>query len=292
MALPVVFERRRLSAHQSAGAAAGTLPLDFDRGTRLRTVDRALSVLEFVAEAAREPSIKEVARGMGLNLSACYHLVNTLEARNYLMKGEDHRLRLGPRVATLYNGFTKAMRSERDFLTVLQDLRDETNETTILAKWDRGDVVMQQIVEGEQTLRVTGLYVGQRSPAHTRTSGKVVLAFLPVAEREEWLRKAKLVALTPNSITDRTLLRRKLEQIARNGYAIDEEEFALGICGAGAPYFLANGAVTGAVTVAAPASRFRADRQRYARAVFGCGERISRLLGYTGPYPPAAEKPV
>jgi IclR family acetate operon transcriptional repressor len=274
-----------------AGLDAGIqIAEDIDTGTRLRTVDRALSVLEFVAEAPREPSIKEVARGLGLNLSACYHVVNTLESRDYLMKGQDHRLRLGPRVATLYNGFTKALRSERDFLALLQDLRDETNETTILAKWDRGDIVMQQIVEGKQTLRVTGLYVGQRSPAHTRTSGKVVLAFLPVAERDEWLRKAKMVALTPNSITDRVILRRKLEQIARTGFAIDEEEFALGICGAGAPYFLANGVVAGAVTVAAPASRFRADRQRYARAVLGCGERISRSLGYAGAYPPTGER--
>src|SRR5947207_235121 len=105
MAFTLEFERRRLSAKAAEMDRGAIQAEDVESGTRLRTVDRALSVLEFVAEAPREPSIKEVARGLGLNLSACYHLVNTLESRAYLMKGQDHRLRLGPRVATLYNGF-------------------------------------------------------------------------------------------------------------------------------------------------------------------------------------------
>ena len=253
--------------------------------TTLQTVERALAILEYVASEPRGLSVKEIAQALHLNISICYHLTNTLIAQNYLIKGDDRRLSMGPKIAALYQAFRRNANPGRDFLPILQGLMHETRETAYLAAWDHGEVVLQALVEGRETLRVAGLHVGLRGPAHARASGKVVLAYLPEDELDAFLRRHPLTAVTGNTITDPAQLRRALADIAKAGYALDNQEFAEGVCCLAVPYFGPEGAVEGAVTVSAPVTRFFGAEPRIHEAVLRAGETISRLYGYEGPYP-------
>ncbi|HLH71000.1 MAG TPA: IclR family transcriptional regulator [Candidatus Dormibacteraeota bacterium] len=252
----------------------------------LRTAVRALSVLEWIASQRSEPSAKEVAAALDLNLTTCYHLINTLLARGYLVKGEHRRLRLGPKVAFLYQSFARTLQPARDLLPILQGLSRATDETAYLAGWERGDVVLQAVVEGPHALRVTGLYPGLRGAAHARASGKAVLAYLSRGELETFLAEHPLTPLTASTITDPARLRDALGAVARDGVAVDREEFAVGICCVAAPFFGVDGTVKGALTVSMPASRFAASQDLCRKAVRSAGEQASRMLGYGGEYPP------
>jgi len=256
-----------------------------EKGRSLRTVDRALALLEFVATSPVDPAIKEAARSLGLNLTTCYHLANTLEARGYLVKDGQGRLRIGPRVAVLHQGFVHRLQPAIDFAPVLQRLSQVTEETAYLSTWERNDAVLQAVVEGPHPVRVTGLYVGLRGDSHCRASGKAVLAYLSPAELSEFLRRHRLSKRTPNTVTEVRRLRAQLAEIAGRGYAVDDEEFALGVSCVAAPYFGPDGRVQGALTVSAPATRLPEAKDRFLEAVLQAGEEASRLLGYPGPYP-------
>jgi IclR family acetate operon transcriptional repressor len=259
-----------------------------ENGRSLRTVDRALALLEFVAMSPVDPAIKEAARSLGFNLTTCYHLVNTLEARGYLVKDGQGRLRIGPKVTVLHQGFVGRLQPARDFTPVLQRLSQAVEETAYLSTWERSDAVLQAVVEGPHPVRVTGLYVGLRGDSHCRASGKAVLAYLPPAELSEFLRGHPLTRRAPNTITGVRRLRADLAETARRGWALDDEEFAVGVACLAAPYFGPDGRVQGAFTVSAPATRLPQAKERFREAVLRAGEEASRLLGYPGPYPRTA----
>lgn len=256
-----------------------------EKGRSLRTVDRALDLLELVATSTADPAIKDAARSLGINLTTCYHLVNTLESRGYLVKDGQGRLRIGPKMAALHQGFVRRLQPVRDFTPVLQRLGEAIEETAYLSTWERGDAVLQAVVEGPHPVRVTGLYVGLRGDSHCRASGKAVLAFLPPDELSEFLRRQPLTRRTPNTITGVRRLRADLVETARRGWALDDEEFSVGVSCLAAPYFGPDGRVQGAFTVSAPATRLPQAKERFRAAVLGAGEEASRLLGYRGPYP-------
>ena len=256
-----------------------------EKGRPLRTADRALALLEFVAGSPVDPAIKDAARSLGLNLTTTYHLANTLEARGYLVKDGQGKLRIGPKVAMLHQGFVRRLQPAVDFDPVLRRLSQRTGETAYLATWERGDAVLQAVVEGAHPVRVTGLYIGLRGDSHCRASGKAVLAYLPPEELSEFLSGHPLTRRTPNTITGVRRLRADLEETARRGWALDNEEFAVGVACVAVPYFGPDGRVQGALTVSAPASRWLEAKDRFQVAVRSAGEEASRLLGYAGPYP-------
>lgn len=251
----------------------------------LGTVRKALSLLEWVARRPTAPTVREAAEDLGLNVTTCYHLVNTLSGTGYLVKGADRRLTLGPQVATLYEALHRNLQASQVCMPVVEDLRDSTGETCYLSTWDDGEVVLQLVVESPQALRVTGMYPGQRGAGYCRASGKAVLAFIAEPERERYIAEHELTRLTPNTITDPDALRAELRKIAADGYAVDREEYELGISCVGAPYFDVWRRVCGAITVSVPMYRFPDAQKEISRRVLAAGERASRLLGYAGPYP-------
>lgn len=251
--------------------------------TGLLTVRRALKLMEWIAAQRNDPTVREAATKLGFNTTTGYHLVNTLMASGYLIKGEDRRLQLGPKVPALHHAFLRRHQSSRLFLPLLQDLSRRTEETAYLSTWNQGDVVLQAVVEGSATLRVAGLYVGLRGAAYCRASGKAILAHLPVAERTAYLDKAPFRPRTPHTVTGRQPLQEILARVRARGYAVDEQEFEIGVCCLAAPYFDAEDRVAGAITVSMPSSRFRASRELLCRLTCEVARRASLLLGHRGP---------
>jgi DNA-binding IclR family transcriptional regulator len=258
---------------------------DMEDSRLLRTADRALAVLELVATSPVDLVVKDVAALLRFNLTTTYHLVNTLAARGYLVRDGRGRLRIGPKVAVLHQGFVGRLQPAVDLEPVLQRLSERTAETTYLSTWEQGDAVLQAVVEGPHPVRVTGLYVGLRGDSHCRASGKAVLAYLPPAELSDFLRTHRLTRRTPRTITGVRRLRAELTETAGRGWALDAEEFAVGVACMAAPYFGPDGRVQGALTVSAPVARLEEATERVRKAVLSAGEEASRLLGYSGPYP-------
>jgi IclR family acetate operon transcriptional repressor len=106
--------------------------------------------------------------------------------------------------------------------------------------------------------------------------GKVLLAWLPAAERERLLGGRRLERLTPASITDPRRLERELEQVRRRGFALDNEEAFPGIRCVAAPLRDREGRALAAVSVTVPAQRMGPRRQAQLKSwVMDAAARIS-----------------
>lgn len=223
----------------------------------LKTIERALHVLETVARSRDPLSIRSVSQMLDHNLSSTYNIVNTLIAASYLVKDEQGRLSIGSRVALL----NAAFRRGDDHLRLLGPLMDKvasaSEETVYLTRLVDQRVTIQAVVEGRQSLRVTGLAVGYHGAEDRRASGKAVMAFLD----DEAVNSILQVSYSDESKEEIALrferIKAPLEKVRSLGYAIDDEEFEHGICCVAAPYFGADGKVAGSLTVSAPAARSR-----------------------------------
>jgi DNA-binding IclR family transcriptional regulator len=252
----------------------------------LQTLDRGLALLEWVAAHPNESTVVRAAAGLGISRTTCYHLANTLIHRGFLYKTDGGRLLLGPAIGAIGNVFLQQARPESMLLPVITKLLGRTQETVFLTIWDGERAVCLFSMEGARHLRVSAIAPGFSGFENCRTSGKVILAFLPEDELERWLASHPLVARTPHSITDPEEFRIELAAIRARGWGFDEQEYELGVSGVGAPFFNALGRVAGAIVASVFSGRFDGSLKDSLRAaVLDAAEESSRLVGYRGPYP-------
>jgi DNA-binding IclR family transcriptional regulator len=123
--------------------------------------------------------------------------------------------------------------------------------------------------------------IGRPLPLHIGASPKILLAHLPAEERKRIIQHMELVRFTPNTITDRCELDRRLAEIRTQGYAVDEEDFEIGVYATGAPVRDHSGCVVAGVTVTTPAVRYTPQRrQELITMVVQAASRISGQMGW------------
>jgi len=117
-------------------------------------------------------------------------------------------------------------------------------------------------------------------PAHSTASGKVLLAFLPEADRQRYLAE-DLCPMTRATVTDKKVLAVELEGVRRNGYALDNGEAISGIGCVAAPIRDQDGLVVAAVSLSGMAEEVLGDQFSEAvKDVREAAAEISRTLGY------------
>jgi IclR family acetate operon transcriptional repressor len=247
--------------------------------TTLQTVERALAFLELVAASSSELTVRDVAGRLGVNLTTCYHLYNTLAAHGYLERNPDLTLRVGRQAAVLYDGYRRGFSGQRRMQEFVAELAAETTETAWLSTLTGDSVVLTAYAEGPQPVRATGLYVGLTGLEHVRSSGRAVLAHLDEERRERILQKSLSGVAPAQRAGIREALERDLAVIRERGWALDDEDYNAGIVGVAAPFFSPDGAVLGAVGVWSPAARARQSLDVLAGRLLAAAREASALFG-------------
>lgn len=247
-------------------------------GTRLQTVERALAFLEAVAAASEPILIREIANRLELNISTAYHLLNTLEQAGYVARNRDGAIRIGSKVAALFDAFTREFESSRAVWPVVRALSERTGETAYLASLNEGGVTIEYLVESHQAVRVGGLHLGLSGDEHIRASGKAILAHLPDRRREEIIERA----LTDEPRSERSVARARLDTelttVRSRGYAIDEGDFLPGVTCVAAAFFDHAGSIAGAMSLALPAERYDRKPDTYSTAIRDAARAASDVL--------------
>ncbi|GAA0728097.1 DNA-binding IclR family transcriptional regulator [Halorubrum trapanicum] len=193
--------------------------------TPLKTVLRAFDVIRILNEEG-EAQPSQVAAELGTSRATAHQYLVSLAEVGYVTQ-ENGRYDVSYRF--LETGNQKKYRSWLFHATVpaLAALHEETGEPAHLGVEEGGEWVL---LHRENERRETGLslYSGSRLPLHTNAAGKVVLTEITTDRRDEILDEKRLYASTEQSITDRDELRRELEEISTQGYAVDWNEEANG----------------------------------------------------------------
>jgi DNA-binding IclR family transcriptional regulator len=247
------------------------------RPTRIRSVARAAQILTVVAERD-ERTAKEIAAALRLPVPTCYHLLSTLVAEGLLAKDSRRQYHLGPLVGSLSDSFLRRLAAPEVLMAALHRLAEATGETALASAWRNGEITVLAAVEGNNAVRVAGLHTGYTGYGHARSAGKLLLALGPAPLRESYLRTHPLERLTRHTIVQRSRLRDELARVRERGYAVDEEEFREGVACVSAPV-VENGLVSAALTVSAPAERFRKRREEFVEAVLAAAGSVSGRSG-------------
>ena len=248
----------------------------------IQAVSHALDLLEQFHDDIDELGVTELSKRLKLHKNNVFRLLATLESRGYIEQNRvTENYRLGLKTLELGQTFIKQMGLLRQSRPVLESLVNECNETTYVAILKDFHIVYLDVVETGLTVRVVPR-VGARLPAYCTAAGKVQIAYMTDEELENYLPTKELKRFTPNTITDRDELKKKLKIIAEQGFAMDNEELDIGVRCVAAPIRDYTRRIIGAVSISGPSMRFTDERveKELIPMVKRAAEEISTKLGY------------
>ncbi|TXH57486.1 MAG: IclR family transcriptional regulator [Burkholderiaceae bacterium] len=246
---------------------------------QLSTVSKALQVLEAFSYERPVLGVSELARQLGMGKSSVHRILSTLAEQGFVVKTVDDRYRLGLKLHALGQLVVNPLELRTVARGPMERLRNECGETVHVAVLEGSDAMYVHRIESQATLR-TFSRVGRRVPAHTTSSGKVLLAFGDPAQIDVVV-AAGLPRIGPRSITTERGLRDALRTIRSDGYAVSVEENERGVVSIGAPIFGHDGACIAAVSMAGPALRMSTDQiPRLVQRVRRCALEVSQGMGF------------
>lgn len=235
-----------MSAIEKSSSPAG------DERYRIRSVERALEVLEVLADAdSNGLRLAQLAERLDSSKSTVLAVLRTLTAWGYvteLGEGRSRRYRLGLTLARLGD----QVLSQIDVLDValpwLRAMTEETGWTSRLGVLDEAFAVIIGRVDGPGIIRFQS-NLARRELPHCSAIGKALLSHLPEERVRAIVARTGLPARTSTTITDVDQLLRELAVVRAKEFAVDDEEDSEGVCCVGASVFDHRQACIGAVSV-------------------------------------------
>ncbi|MBR8640477.1 IclR family transcriptional regulator [Streptomyces tuirus] len=236
-------------------------------GLTNKSVVKGVQLLRELARHDSGATVTDLAKAVGLSRPTAFRLLNSLEQTGFVDRDEDSKYTLGWEFARLarradpYSGLVARVQP------VLDDLAETLRETvTLSVPTPPGrDLDLIAASKGDHVVGVSvGTLVGQKWPLHASSSGKILLAELTPEELAEFLPK-RLEALTRDTIVDRDVLLRELQQVREQGYSIIDNELEEGLISLSRPVRDSAGGLVAVVTVDAP--RYRFGRNRFPEAL-------------------------
>lgn len=250
--------------------------------SQVQSVDRALTILEILARHGAL-GVTEIAGELDVHKSTAFRLVGALEAHRLVEQlGERGKYRLGFGVVRLAGATTARLSLARESRPVCRRLAAELGETVNIAVLDTGAAMNVAQEQGSAAIAAQN-WIGQRTPPHATSSGKVLLAWATDGELAAIV-DGGLDRFTDNTITRRTVLRAELKVVRARGWACTEEELEIGLNAVAAPIRDDRGTVVGAISLSGPSYRVTAESfPELAEKVRAGADEISLQLGYFPP---------
>jgi DNA-binding IclR family transcriptional regulator len=242
----------------------------------IQSLARGLKILDILSQKQDGVSITELADCLGVDKGSASRLVATLASYGYAEKDEQtRRYHLGSQVVTLSRSLLTRLPLREAAKPFLRELMERTGECAHLAVPAQGQVLYIDQVESPATLRVNA-EVGTMNPQYCTALGKALLAFGDLELH------ADLKAFTPHTLTDPGKLRKNLELVREQGYAVDDEEFDLGVRCIAVPVWDFRGKVVGSMGISGPATRLTPERlPELAAIVLRVGKSLSERMSFT-----------
>ncbi len=234
---------------------ASTAPAEptHSQATLIGSVQRAMRLLESVAEHQHGAPAKQLARETGLALPTAYHLLRTLVHEGYLRR-EKGLFFLGEAAERLSS--SGAAQKRRSTVTdALARWRDSLGVPVYYAVYREGEIEVMCVSDTPANPAVEE-WADFRETGHAHAVGQCLLSQLDENARRDHLTRYPVQSLTPYTVRDGHALIRRLERIRRMEPVVERQEYALGTVCAAVPITLG----TTAATVAVSLPSHQADR--------------------------------
>lgn len=249
-------------------------------------LEKGLAILEHLALGGGK-SLNQICEELPISRTTVFSTLRNMEDLGYLEnEGGVYR--------PTFKLFSLGMQVQRQnpysdrILPELYAMRDELKHTIHLSTFVGNASILLYKLDGPGVVQFLS-FVGEMKPLHLSGGGKAILAYWPESQFEAYL-TAPLDVRTERTISTPEELRAYRAQTRRRGYALDDEEGELGVFCIGVPVFATDGVIYAGASVSMLKSATTAQMcETYVEKMLRAGERLSRKLGYTGPYPRAEE---
>lgn len=242
-----------------------------------RSVARAVDVL--IALSRGHMRLGDIAIEVGLSKPTTHRLLTSLKFKGMVLQDSlSGDYGLGPAcfrlMSAIVNGEAGLM---LDAKPVLEGLRDETMETvTVHVRAGLSRICVQEYPSPRAIRYTAGL--GATTGLHVGSAGKILLAYMPEAERESVLADLRPTAITENTVTDLGFLREELDQAIQRGFAVSHGERVPGAVGVSAPILDASGRALASLSVLGPTERLGAQLEAATERVIAAGAAIALTM--------------
>jgi IclR family transcriptional regulator, KDG regulon repressor len=244
------------------------------------SVQRAIDILNLFDKVTSELGITEIARALDLPKSTAAGLIYTLEENGYLDQNPNTRkYRLGFKLAERTGILLSQFDLRKIATPILQDLRDNCNESVNLGIRDDNDIVYIERIHGHNMLGIRS-EIGKRERIHSTALGKTIISTLPEAEIDLFLENYDFLPVTIKTITNRNKFLDELLITRQRGFALDDQENEIGGRCVAAPIFDLSGKAVAAISISVPFQRMPDSLiDHLGHQVLEAAQEISRQLG-------------
>jgi IclR family transcriptional regulator, acetate operon repressor len=216
---------------------------------------RAFHIVEEVARSETALSLTDIVRLVELPKPTVYRILTTLEESGLLIREPDGKHYVpGERLMRLCGDVLLRSPARSARHAVIEELVEQVGETCNLTIPNGNYVMYLDRVETDWPLKVN-LHAGSKVPLYASASGKLFLANMVKRTRDRFLQNTPLLKHTKNTLADYKSLETELKKIREMGYAVDNEEYLVGIACLAVPITDDNGRVVAAVATHFPTSR-------------------------------------
>lgn len=241
---------------------------------------KAFKVLETVVSAQRPLSVADLTALMDVPTPTMHRIVRLLDADRFLQREPGSRVYSpGPRLVSFALDTIRSSMRHAPRHVILERLSTGVGETCNFGMLVGNYLAYLDRVEAAWPLGLK-FEPGSRVPVHCTSMGKLLLSMLPRRRRDELLQGSALARYTENTITEGKALSHALDEIRKQGYAIDNQEFLAGVVCIAVPVRDKRGTVCAAVAVSAPQARMStAEAVVHLPAMFEAAEELGQHLG-------------
>jgi IclR family acetate operon transcriptional repressor len=253
--------RKKTAVKRGTGARArsgGARVVDKAAG-HTQALSRGLAVLEALASTDGGATLTALAERIRIPAPTAHRLLATLEAAGYVQPGTQGEWLIGVRAFRVGSAFLAHRNLVVQAFPYLKRLMEDSGETANLAVVEGGQAVFIEQVQCRELMRMSAK-LGARAPLHASGVGKAMLAAMDERGVAGALGRQGLGQFTPHTLTSRDALAAELARTRARGYAIDDEEHALGMRCVAATVFDENGEPWAALSLAGPTTRITEAR--------------------------------
>ena len=223
----------------------------------IQSVGRAIEILRCF-ENERQLGLTEISRRVGLHKSTTAGLVNTLQSYSIIEQDKQSgKYQLGIELVRLGSYVQLDLRDIGSHH--VQQIMESTGETANLMIYSDASVIYIDKRESSHSMRICTT-IGQRLPMYCTAGGKAILASMSLDEQESIIKGISFERYTKHTIKSINDLRKQLNQVLINGYALDYEELEYELVCVGVAVHDAKGVPQAALSVSGPKTRMTTEK--------------------------------
>ena len=220
----------------------------------MTSLARGLLVIQSFTPQTPHMTISQLSVRTGLSRAAVRRCLYTLSKLGFAGVEDGSRYALLPRILSLSNTYSASNSLSTSAQPILERMSAALRESFSVATLDGEDIVY---IARSSVSRVMSddLHIGSRLPAYCTSMGRVLLAYLPAEQLDQYLAKVVLIAHTPRTVTNVEKLRLALRNVRRHGYALVDQEYEVGLRSLAVPVYSPTGRVVATVNLSGSAPR-------------------------------------